>query len=67
MADQTRPDAATREAEQREARQSHDAGREPTPMEEEAADAVDPDPSVAEAYEEATERGAQQEGEGRLP
>ena len=44
----------------------HDAGRGPTPDEEAAAERADADPAnVREAYEEATERGANQEGEGR--
>jgi hypothetical protein len=43
------------------------ADREPTPEEEAAADAAGPlDPSVAEAYKEQAERGANVEGEGRI-
>jgi hypothetical protein len=44
-----------------------DAGREPTPDEEEAAERNEPDEEVAEHYEEMTERGAKQRGEGRVP
>ncbi len=44
----------------------HDAGRGPTPEEEAAAERADAHPDqVAEPYEEATERGASQEGEGK--
>jgi hypothetical protein len=61
----TNPSRTTREEENRDARV--EAG----------ADAIDestfpetdgkPDPDVAEHYEEMTERGARQRGEGRLP
>jgi len=67
MTEHTRPDSETREAERDEARAAHDADREPTPEEENAADELELDPEVAENYEEATERGAKQEGEGRIP
>lgn len=44
----------------------HDAGPMPTPEEEAAAErAGDVDPQVREAYQEATERGAALEGEGK--
>ncbi|HVE93789.1 MAG TPA: hypothetical protein VNB24_02625 [Acidimicrobiales bacterium] len=47
--------------------QEHKADRMPTPEEEQAADAAGPvDPAVAENYKEAMERGANQEGEGRI-
>ena len=47
--------------------QDHAADRMPTPEEEQAADAAGPvDPAVAENYKEAIERGARQEGEGRI-
>jgi hypothetical protein len=65
--DRTRPSRKTRDEERREAKDTADAGREPTPEEEEAADRNEPDPEVAEHYEEMTERGANQEGEGRVP
>jgi hypothetical protein len=61
----TNPSRATRDEEQRDA------------MVVAGADAIDesafpdadaePDPAVAENYEEMTERGARQRGEGRLP
>jgi hypothetical protein len=44
-----------------------DAGRGPTPAEEEAAEQADPvSDETREAYQEMVERGAQQEGEGRI-
>ena len=65
--ERTRPSPETREEERREAKDAADAGREPTPEEEEAADSNEPDEDVAEHYEEMTERGAKQRGEGRVP
>lgn len=44
---------------------AHDADRLPTP-DEEAAAPTEVDPAVAEAYEDALERGAAVEGEGRI-
>jgi len=69
MADRehTRPSRETRAEERREAKDTADAGREPTPEEEEAADLNEPDEEVAEHYREMTERGANQKGEGRVP
>ena len=58
---------ATRAAERREAQMPADAGQMPTPEEEAAAEQNDVDPAVARAEKEATERGANQKGEGRLP
>jgi hypothetical protein len=63
----TRPSKDTVREERSEAKAKADAGREPTPDEEEAADRNEPDERVAEHYEEMIERGADQEGEGRLP
>jgi hypothetical protein len=66
--DETTPvSEATREAERREAQMPADAGQMPTPEEEAAAEQNDVDPAVARAEKEATERGANQKGEGRLP
>jgi len=59
--------AATREAERREAQMPADPGPMPTPEEEAAAEQNSVDPAVAQAEKEATERGANQKGEGRLP
>ncbi len=67
MPDHTLPTKTTRDEEASEARQSADAGREPTAEEEAAADSNTPDPSVASHEQEMNERGATQEGEGRLP
>ena len=64
MTERTQPDAPTRAAD----RDPHtDAGRDPTPEEERLADENELDPSVAEHEEEMLERGAHQQGEGRLP
>jgi hypothetical protein len=65
--DATRPSAATRKAEDAEARAEHDSDRAATPEEEAAAEPHDLDPDVAEHEEEMLERGADQKGEGRLP
>lgn len=66
--DPDRTDAATRAADEDDALAPHIADRPPTPDEEEAAEAAGtevPD-SVAEAYREAAETGADIEGEGRI-
>jgi hypothetical protein len=66
-ADPTRPSDQTRKTEADDARTPARADREPTPDEEKAAEGLEVDPEVAEHYEEMAERGANQEGEGRLP
>ena len=44
----------------------HGTGRGPTPEEEAAAERADAHPDkTAESYEEMTEKGAEQQGEGR--
>jgi hypothetical protein len=63
----TRPSDETREAEAQEARRDHVADRGPTPEEAERADELEADPEVAEHEQEMAERGARQEGEGRIP
>ncbi|HEY5012840.1 MAG TPA: hypothetical protein VIK61_09070 [Acidimicrobiia bacterium] len=63
----TRPSDRTRVAEREEARTTARADREPTADEEQRAEAQTLDPEVAEHYEEMTERGANQHGEGRVP
>ena len=63
----TRPNAETREAERAEAQAKHESDRAPTPQEEAAAEALEVDPDVAEHEEEMLKRGANQQGEGRLP
>jgi hypothetical protein len=65
----TRPSVETREAERTQAQAKHESDRAPTPQEERAlanqTDVVDPD--VARHEEEMLKRGANQQGEGRLP
>ena len=65
--DRTPVSEETRAAERREATMPADAGPEPTPDEAEAAERNSVDPSVAQAAQEATERGAKAKGEGRIP
>ena len=67
MDDHTKPSPETRAAEREEAGARHDADREPTADEAAAAEDLDVDPAVAEHYEEMAERGADQQGEGRIP
>ena len=62
----TRPSAETREAEYAEAQAKHESDRAPTPQEEAVA-AQEVEPDVAEHEEEMLKRGADQQGEGRLP
>ncbi len=63
----TRPSAETRAAEREEAEQHAGADREPTADEETRADERPLDPAVSEHEREMAERGANQQGEGRLP
>jgi hypothetical protein len=56
----TRPSKDTVKEERLEAKAKADAGREPTPDEEEAADRNERDERVSEHYEEMIERGAGQ-------
>ena len=63
----TRPNRETREAERREARTPPGPGPEPEASDEDAADEHETDEDVREHYEEMTERGAHQKGEGRVP
>ena len=66
MPDQTRPSEDTEAEEAREAEKGHDAGRPPTAEEEAAAERdATVDPKTRKAYEEMTERGAHQQGEGK--
>lgn len=59
------PTDATVQADEADAIAAHDADRPPTP-EEEAAAPTEVDPAVAEAYEDAMERGAAVKGEGQI-
>ena len=63
----TKPSSETRDAERQEAEAEHVADREPTSEEAELAEQRSTDPEVAEHAREMAERGAHQEGEGRLP
>jgi hypothetical protein len=64
----TRPSAETRQEEKRDERVTAHADDQPTSDEEAAAErAGEGDEESAQAYKEAIERGARQEGEGRLP
>jgi hypothetical protein len=64
----TRPSAPTRDAEQSDARVHATPDKLPSPDEEAAAERAGKESAdVDRNYEEAIERGARQEGEGRLP
>ena len=64
--DTTSVSDATREAERREAMMPADAGPEPTAEEEQAAEKNTPSPEAAAHNKEMLERGANQQGEGRV-
>ena len=66
MTDQTKPNKDTAEADRRDAFAEHGASEEPTPEEERLAEQNTVTEDVAETYREATERGANQQGEGRI-
>ena len=59
-------DEATRRVDEDDAKAAHKADRMPTPEEEQIADGLEVDPDVAEAYEDAIERGAKVKGEGQI-
>jgi hypothetical protein len=63
----TRPSAETRDAGRVEAQAKYESDRAPTPEEDAAVEAQVMDPDVAEHEREMLKRGANQEGEGRLP
>jgi hypothetical protein len=65
--DRSQVTESTREAEAEEARAPHVADRAPTPAEEEAAKDLEVDPDVRAHYQEMTELGANEVGEGRIP
>ena len=67
LTQQTRPSAETRDAERVEAQAKHESHRAPTPEEEGSAEVQVADPNVAEHEQEMLKRGANQQGEGRLP
>lgn len=66
MTEHTKPNAETRDADRAAVNAEHDAPQTPTPEEEQAAERNSVDPEVAETYQEMTERGAKQKGEGRI-
>jgi hypothetical protein len=63
----TRPSPETRDAERQEAQVPGRADREPTEEEAALAEEHEVDPEVAERAREMAERGARQQGEGRIP
>ncbi len=63
----TRPSSETRDAERQEAQVPGRADREPTDEETALADEHELDPDVVEHEREMADRGARQEGEGRVP
>ena len=66
--DQTRPSNETRAEEAKDANVKAEPDDQPTAEEEEAAERAEGiDEDVERNYKEATERGANQKGEGRLP
>jgi hypothetical protein len=65
--DTTGPSRETRDAERREAEQEAGADRMPTEDEERLAEEHHTDSSVAEHEAEMLDRGAHEQGEGRLP
>ncbi|HEY7105679.1 MAG TPA: hypothetical protein VH986_04715 [Acidimicrobiia bacterium] len=67
MPESTRPSRETREEERREADTTAQADRAPTEDEERAAEQNELDPDVTEHEREMADRGAKQEGEGRVP
>jgi hypothetical protein len=67
MSEPTRPTRETRDEERADAQRAAGADREPTPDEEASAEQNVLDPDVVEHEREMAERGARQEGEGRIP
>lgn len=65
--DTDRVEEATVAEDEHDAAAKHHPDRMPTPEEEEAAERNELDPHAAESYKEAARRGADQQGEGRLP
>ena len=64
----TRPSGATRAEEEKDARVESGPDTDSDAIADDRAPTRDDlDPAVAEKYEEAIERGAKQQGEGRLP
>jgi hypothetical protein len=57
----------TKAADRSDAQAEHRADRMPTPDEERKAEQHELSPDAAESYKEMAERGANQQGEGRIP
>jgi hypothetical protein len=66
MTDHTKPNDATRQADRAAAQADHGAPQEPTEDEARAAEQNQPNPEVAAHEKEMAERGAHQQGEGRI-
>ena len=66
-AKQQRVSDATKETERREANAEHGAPEVPTAAEAAAAEKNTVSPETREHYQEMTEKGANQQGEGRVP
>lgn len=64
--DRQKVSAQTRQFEQRDAQAEHTADRPPTEDEERLAEDEQPSPEVSEHFEEMTELGVNQKGEGRI-
>lgn len=62
----TFPTGETVRADRRDARADHGPDRMPTAEEEDAVRGRTADPAVTAAYQEATQHGVDQEGEGRI-
>jgi hypothetical protein len=67
MTDHSRPNTGTCAEEALQAQQAHQPDREPTADKEKVAEDLELDPGVSEHEPEMAERGAHQQGEGRLP
>lgn len=66
MPDHTKPTKETREADRAALDAPHGATEQLTPEQAEAADGNEVSEDVKESYREAAERGANQQGEGRI-
>jgi hypothetical protein len=66
MTDHTKPNDVTRQADRDALKAEHGAFEEPTPDEEAAAERNTVSPEAAAHNKEMVERGANQQGEGRI-
>lgn len=66
MTDQTKPNDATRQADRDAVNAEHGASEVLTPEDERLAEQNTVSPEVPEHYQEMTEKGANQQGEGRI-